>query len=358
MNYKIEIKNKTNEEWNIALKKSKKTTLYQTKQWGDYLMDYLKVEPFFMTIKEDKKLVAQLLFFKASYFYDFNLSGIYKVISPFKNLFKVLTWAQGPIIYDRENYVDILKSILGKIEEFAKKNQIFMIKNSYLPIIPTNKDPMLDIFKSRGYTTKLWATFAIDLTRDLDEIWANIKKEARKNVKRTIKYGVIVKRTKNLEDAYEYCKIMMEHKQRMGVKRNMDKCLDWIKKQLKYLNDNFNLFIAYYKNIPISGLITWDFNGIINEVGVAHSNFALKNKIYAQDLIKWEIIKWGHETGKRIYDLTGVNPNPQTDKEKGIYRFKSKWGGELVRYNIYSKYYPSKRLTLLLKLLKRIKSFS
>ena len=62
---------------------------------------------------------------------------------------------------------------------------------------------------------------------------------------------------------------------------------NWIENSYKYLKDNFTIFLAYYKDKPISGLITWHFNGIINEVGVAHSNFALKNKIYAQDLIKW-----------------------------------------------------------------------
>ena len=49
-----------------------------------------------------------------------------------------------------------------------------------------------------------------------------------------------------------------------------------------------------------------------------------------------QIIEWGIENNQRFYDLTGINPNPKTDKELGIFRYKKKWGGNLVNYNLIS----------------------
>ena len=37
------------------------------------------------------------------------------------------------------------------------------------------------------------------------------------------------------------------------------------------------------------------------------------------------------------YDLAGANPNPLTEKEKGILRYKKKWGGKKHEYYIVTK---------------------
>ena len=34
----------------------------------------------------------------------------------------------------------------------------------------------------------------------------------------------------------------------------------------------------------------------------------------------------------KYYDLAGYNPNPQSEKEKGIMRYKKKWGGKDFEY--------------------------
>lgn len=334
--FQVYIKDDINKEyWNSLLIKSCEANLYQAKQWSDFFKEKFRSKPFFILVKKNRQIVAQLLIFETSYFYDFKLNGIYKILLPFKNLFKILTWSYGPIIHDKENFDKILNFILIKIDEIAKKEKAIMVKNSFTPILNTHD--YSKIFKSHGYRSKKWGTFIIDLKRDLDDIWTNIKKETRKNIRRTKKKNVYIIRTKNLDETYEYCRILVEQKKRLGEKIEFEECVKWVETQLKYFYDNFNIFIAYYRNKAISGLITRDFNGIINEVGVAHSNFALKNKIYAQDMIKWEIIKWGHETGKRIYDLTGVNPYPKNKKERNIYRYKKKWGGKLIIYPIFSK---------------------
>jgi len=57
--------------------------------------------------------------------------------------------------------------------------------------------------------------------------------------------------------------------------------------------------------------------------------------------------------GCNTYDLTGVNQNPRTKTEAGIYKFKEKWGGKLRTYNIYSKP-SSSAIASLFKFIKKI----
>ncbi len=75
------------------------------------------------------------------------------------------------------------------------------------------------------------------------------------------------------------------------------------------------------------------YNGYINEFGIARTKKDSEGKLYSQDLLKWHIIKWGKNNNLKYYDLTGVNPYPQNEKEKGIFRYKEKWGGKLITYN-------------------------
>ena len=76
------------------------------------------------------------------------------------------------------------------------------------------------------------------------------------------------------------------------------------------------------------------FNNYINEWGVARTPQDSDNRLYSQELLKWKIMEWGIENKFRYYDLTGVNPEPKDEKEAGIFKFKQKWGGELMLYNL------------------------
>jgi len=83
---------------------------------------------------------------------------------------------------------------------------------------------------------------------------------------------------------------------------------------------------------PIGGLLFSFLNKYIIEAGVARSKYDSINKLYSQDLIKWKIVEWGIHNKMKYYDLAGVNPNPTSEKEKGILRYKKKWGGQRHEY--------------------------
>jgi peptidoglycan pentaglycine glycine transferase (the first glycine) len=49
--------------------------------------------------------------------------------------------------------------------------------------------------------------------------------------------------------------------------------------------------------------------------------------------LQWEAIRWAKSEGATSYDFWGI---PETDDEDeamaGVYRFKSGWGGRVVRF--------------------------
>ena len=87
-------------------------------------------------------------------------------------------------------------------------------------------------------------------------------------------------------------------------------------------------FLARKDRICLGGMFFSFFNKYMNEWGVARSKLDYEEKLYSQDLIKWKIIEWGIKNKMNWYDFSGFNPSPTSSKEKGIFQYKKKWGGE------------------------------
>jgi hypothetical protein len=89
------------------------------------------------------------------------------------------------------------------------------------------------------------------------------------------------------------------------------------------------LVTAKHDGKMIAGLMITCFNDIISEWRAANSSYNIRNRLYANDLIKWFVIEYGAKTNRRLYDLSGISPSAE-QKAVGITRFKSKWGGAIT----------------------------
>ena len=90
-------------------------------------------------------------------------------------------------------------------------------------------------------------------------------------------------------------------------------------------------------DIVLACLGMYIFNGVATEFASSISALAYEKKIPVQDILHWEMMLEAKRMGCHTFDMAGVNPSPQTPKEKGIRQFKEKWGGRYVEYNIYHK---------------------
>jgi len=306
---------KPDPDWNKRLLKSNLGTIYHTKQYGS-VIEFIDREPHFVTFSNQKgEIVAQILL---STYSRFEKKGKLKSLLQKNPLSKkqICNWTFGPIIFE----LDYSSKVSQKFFEFLISKG-WKVSGSEHPLSPKN---ILEIQKP--FKFQQWGTFLIDLSKSKDSLWQKMDKHsARKNIERSEKRGVYVK---------EITRPDLELYQKIREETNPVPLTVLHGRWDRLKEIGWTGFLAFQDEIPIGGLQISFFNGYINEWGIARTKRDTESKLYAQDLLKWKIIEWGQSKKLYYFDLTGANPNSKNEKEAGIFRYKKKWGGDLVKYNI------------------------
>jgi len=305
---------------------NKGSTIYQTSAFAESLKRNGFSTPKYLYVLDDGEVAALLVV-------------LVDKQSAMKSFFQKMQWFHGPVVLAEGGKVDECYSLLfDGLDHLSATENIFTISDSIPPYFSTGGAAAFDKrFSEHGFSLEPSATFAIDLTQEQGQIFSRMDKSCRKNIRDCETKGIELKRADSEDEVTQYNSLLKEfrEKNRLPLPPVYPSLGIW--KDLH--GTHLDIFIATKGNEVISGMGTFKFNGIIFEAAVARSDYEMENKIYPQDLIKWGIITNGKAENARIYDLAGVSPNPTTDKEKGIYRFKEKWGGNLIKFNKYSKTY-------------------
>jgi len=320
----VEASLKPFDEWNEFLARNPFGTFFQTSFYADYAEHDAGLQPFFLRAKQNERVAGQLLLLKGSKFHGLLAN---KPFSSFttkiaRSLLPAFHWVYGPVAESENAALALLK----KAVEVSRKK--------IRECSPHPLQQFENAFARAGFKPKKWGTFIIDLSLSESELWKNVDHSARKLVNRTLEQ-VDVKQVEDEKELLAYYNVLNENRKRVGVTPYRYSSLLW---KIWRESGTGAVFIAVEKNSGrvLAGLGVSFFNGFLNEWGAGTSNYAIENHVYAQDAIKWSVIKWAKEKNFRFFDLTGVNPNPAGEKEKGIYQFKQKWGGKLVEYNEYA----------------------
>ena len=319
----IEVSDESDKNWNSRLLESGFGTIYQTKEMKVNFENHKFNPKFLKFINEQGDIVGQLLHYETSRFDKGIKSKILSTI--YKKL--LCKWSYGPIVFD-PNYSNEIYQKLGN----------YLIENKYIvlgtehPFSPSGISSLKEKFN-----LKKWSTFLIDLNNSTDSLYKNIDKHnGRKNIERSIKRGVTVEEINetSLIDYHLLLSGMLKNKKRESALIEFEELLSWwnLFKPLGYSG-----FLAKKDNIAIGGLLFSFFNKHIIEGLVARSEIDYEKKFYSQDLIKWKIIEWGVKNKMNYYNLAGFNPHPESEKEKGIFNYKKKWGGKKTDYWIIRK---------------------
>jgi lipid II:glycine glycyltransferase (peptidoglycan interpeptide bridge formation enzyme) len=313
----IDISQVPDSSWNSRLLNSKMGTIYQTVENSEYqkiLSDF--DHDFIKFLHPNGEIIGQLIISKTP------RQGRLKKLKLTKLSFiqDLYRWTYGPVIFDT-NFAD---EIIHSLKNYFKTKKIKAYGSIHPLSVPYFKN-LSTLFQIQN-----WSTFLIDLSIDRDSLWNNLEKHsARKNIERSLKKNVIVKQITKSE-LLDYFNLLKYTKEKAGVHIDF---LDTKTMWSKFNKIGFDIFMAYYQDKPVGGLGISHFNSYLNEWGVARSDIDYKEKLYANDLIKWKVIEWGKKKNYNYFDLTGVNQNPTTSKESGILRYKQKWGGDLIEYN-------------------------
>ncbi|OLC93319.1 MAG: hypothetical protein AUI92_03170 [Thaumarchaeota archaeon 13_1_40CM_3_38_6] len=307
------------DEWNERLLKSEFGTIFQTTEYGKYEELIQKSEPKYYKFRDkNDAVVGQILLFKQS-------RGKGKLTKFIPRI--SLTWTHGPVVLNDSYYNEIS----------AKLCNFLSSKNFQGSPHPQDKK---FVFQDKyNFEKQDAATFIIDLNQRLEDIFKNTdKKSVQKNIERSRDRGVTINEftINDDDDVKNYSVLLNEHRKSNDL---LGYSHEQVKEVLKLATSKGTGagFLAWYKKKPIGGIFISAFNRYINEWGIARDKTDTDEKLYAQDLLRWTIIEWGKKNGCRFYDLSGFKypVSKQSQKEKGIYQNKKKWGGKETVYTIF-----------------------
>jgi hypothetical protein len=320
------------------------STICQTHSWATALSTVLKYKPIFIRVKDDNGSTAgQLLLFVEDEFE--------RAFPPYNALFRFagrklglgrnLVWQYGPLIAKNDRSVEVLRLILRTIDTIARDWNITEIHGTTPPLDTVNE---YLVEYNQTCSTLEWGTFIVNTTRDEEILWRALEKTAREDVRRAKKQNMTVKEVTNESLLLDYAALAAKYS---NLKRNVLVNAEAVAKAyqvswrcMQSATDGlYRMFLAVRNNEPKAGLSVYAFNGNATQYNLINDGSPGNP---GGSLLTWNVIRWAHSSGMKTLDLTGVNPSPQADdKEKAIYRYKSKWGGTYrTHYHIMRKSSP------------------
>jgi peptidoglycan pentaglycine glycine transferase (the first glycine) len=249
----------------------------------------------------------------------------------------------------------LFAEILAALEQQANQQRSLFIKidpdlwrgygSDDLPPQP-RAATVLETLAQRGWSQsaeqiQFKNTLLVDLTRDEDELLANMKVKTRYNVRLTKRRGVRA-RLGSESDLSIFYQLYNETSQRDGF---------LIRTPAYYMDlwahfmraGRAHLLLAEVEGNPIAGLImfhcrqtTWYMYGASSN---EHRN------LMPNYLLQWEAMRLAKKQGCTQYDMWGAPDRfDESDPMWGVYRFKTGFGGETMRGIGAFDYAPSPRL--------------
>lgn len=310
------------------------------------------LRPHYMQVEDnDGTLLALALFFSEGYGQSGLTGRLPRWCSALTAPILRLTWktcwlVHGPLILEPAREDEILKSFLAALNRFAQREHIFWWKSLAAPVRqPYSQMCWNARFEEADFSRSAWGTLLVDLTGDEETLWKQFKSSARKALKKMPREHLTFSEITDEAGLRKYYDMLQETRQRANLPIFGN--FDALRRDFAACPDYRKFFLVEYDGIPLAAQGVVAYNGLVREIMIGVSNYAIDHKIYGGDFLKFEILKWGQRHSYTAYDLAGVNPKPGTQAEKNIRQFKAKWGGQYIEYPIYSKVYGTLRYKLL-----------
>ncbi|MBI4349030.1 MAG: peptidoglycan bridge formation glycyltransferase FemA/FemB family protein [Elusimicrobia bacterium] len=325
----IEFATSSPPSWDQDVRELPGATLFQTSAWAHFATSYLRDDPRFVRVIAEGRPRAWLVAVRRSPFHprllDLPFAAALGAIA--RRLSPTIAIVRGPLFSPQAHAADIA-AMADVLSELAAT---FGPVDCTLPLHgPGLPHPIfLEQVERRGWCHGREATFLVDLDRSEDAIWRDLKPSARKDVKRAERYGVTVRRVTDRSELESFWRLLCGARQRIGLQTysiaNLNEMWDCLTP-----GADFELIVAEHAGELVATLGIWTFGHAAIEFSSAQSDRAVRERLYASDLVKWFALRRARSAGASYFDLAGVAPRPRTPKEVGIRQFKEKWGGTLV----------------------------
>jgi hypothetical protein len=318
-------------QWNQHLEKNMASTIYQAPSYSSIYDQVFGSRPVFVTVMKKNEIVGQLTILIHSKFYWKDSNMFSRTIGEKLNLNLILRWEYGPIIHQYDNRQEILNEILFAVDKIAEQNDVNLIRGTTYPLhnIYDNK-----IFEKYGYNSTNWATYITELGQNPVVLYDSFSKETRYDIRKSEKNDLELEIVNNFSSFKEYSELAFSTRLRAGEKRKKNPL--FVEKFWNNMYDKgyLKVFLARKNGELLGAIENLVFNKNVIQYGIVNSP---KTQLLGGTFLTWNAIKWSIENNCRTYDMGGINPAPETEKEKSINFYKSKWGGKQLDYVRYVK---------------------
>ena len=335
-------------EWDARLCGRTDGSWRQSTHYGEYKRQFYNEEPVYLVARCGDRIVAQLLaFFTHPYgwsLYRRDASFLAPLCQTLAPWFYCL---EGPVVFADEFYAEAHRALYGWLVEEAMGRGCIggsAIPSYYAESYPAQRASLREVMAEQGFDRHDKATLVVDLAPEPDELFANLKKEARNKVRRAEKQAIeIVELRDDPESLERLYRAMDETARRNGVAPVSMRMLRQSSWTHCYDRDLSRGFASLASGQLLSTQMAVAFNGILSLGGVSYTDYSRANKLYGNDLVQWHIIRWGRENGYRLVDFSGIAPRAASEKLQAIHAFKAKWGGQRVEYDHFTVDLPTLR---------------
>jgi len=232
----------------------------------------------------------------------------------------------GPLV--KENDKDIAALIIQTYNDEIKTKVLFsQFRNLY------DNSIYSAVLESEGYSFEEHLNILINLKNNKDQLWSGIHPTRRKQINRSLRREVITSVHSDIEmEQLQKCYVLLETIYRKtGLPLP---CFDYFINAVKIFAEKkiLKLFLAKYRSEIIGFRLVLCYKETIYDWYAAASLNHLDK--YPNDVLPWEIFKWGNEAGYNVFDFGGAG-NPS--EAYGVRDYKLKFGGEVVNFGRFTK---------------------
>ena len=223
----------------------------------------------------------------------------------------------NPKVHEESELSNLLKNLVN----FVSGKSIYIeIRNN------TDQNIYKDIYQKKGFQYEDHLNILVDLTKSEEELWKDVKSKRRNEIRLATKEGTNFEIKDDIDSLRECYLILKEVYGR--AKLPLFK-IDFFENLYKYLIDDAKLHIfAAVNNGKIIGcMLALGYNGILYDY-YAGAKREYYNK-HPNDLIPWEVFKWGKQNGYHTFDFGGAGKPGVPYKVRD---YKKQFGGTMVNY--------------------------
>lgn len=182
------------------------------------------------------------------------------------------------------------------------------------------------VLAESGFTYEEHLNFLIDLTSPEEQLWQNIRSNARRNIQKARKSGVEIAEVSAMEDLPAVYALLQQVYRRIQVPLPHESLF---RAALKILHPRgmLRILLARHQDVDIGVLL------LLLHKGVIYYWYTGTLREYAEyragDLLVWHTLELGRRAGLKLFDFGGGG---RPDEEYGVRDFKAKFGGDLVNF--------------------------